>query len=132
VPAQTGIFTDVPVTGKEWMQPWVEKFYEDGITTGCFLEPLGFCPERNITRAEMAVFVLRTLYGKDYVPPAATGVFSDVPVAGKEWMQPWIEQFYLEGITTGCAAGLYCPERSVTRAELAVFLGRAFRLPQVP
>jgi uncharacterized repeat protein (TIGR02543 family) len=130
-PASTGIFADVPVAGKEWMQPWIEQFYRDGITTGCAQSPLQYCPERNVTRAEMAVFLLRALNGTSYVPPASTGIFSDVPVAGKEWMQPWIEQFYRDGFTTGCAQSplRYCPEQSTTRAEMAVFIDRVYNIP---
>ena len=126
--ASASLFADVPVTGKEWMQPWIEQFYYKGITTGCGSSPLIYCPENPTTRAEMAVFVLRAIHGASYQPPASTGVFSDVPVAGKEWMQPWIEEFYREGITTGCAQNplQYCPEQSVTRAEMATFIDRAF------
>jgi predicted metalloprotease len=65
------------------------------------------------------------------------GVFADLPVAGKEWMTPWIEQFYNEGITTGCGVApsgspLYCPESPVSRAEMAAFIDRAFKFPLVP
>jgi hypothetical protein len=129
-PAATGVFSDVPVAGKEWMQPWIEDFYAHGITSGCALAPLQYCPERNVTRAEMAVFVLRAIHTLPYTPPIPTGIFSDVPVAGKEWMQAWIEDFYGHGITSGCAVGplRYCPENNTTRAEMAVFIGRAFHL----
>ena len=51
-----------------------------------------------------------------------------MPVAGKEWMEPWVDEFYREGITTGCGGGNYCPENNVTRAEMAVFIGRAYHL----
>ena len=135
-PADVGIFADVPVTGKEWMQPWIEEFYGTGMTTGCASNPMRYCPERQVTRAEMAVFVLRAMHGADYQPPAVTvSSFSDVPVAGKEWMMPWMEQFYAEGLTTGCKQVptlQYCPEQSVTRAEMATFLDRAFGFPQMP
>jgi len=133
-PAQTGIFADVPVAGKEWMQPWVEQFYREGMTTGCGSNPPRYCPEAQTTRAEMSVFVLRSTHGPSYQPPAATGIFGDLPVAGKEWMQPWVEEYYHEGITTGCAASplRYCPENSVTRAEMAVFVSRAYSLTQLP
>src|SRR5690606_7265607 len=125
---ETSAFADVPIPGKEWMEPWVGQFYDAGLTTGCLPNPLSYCPEREVTRAEMAVFVLRALYGENHVPPAASGTFADVPVPGKEWMEPWIEQFYAEGITTGCAQNplQYCPERPVSRAWMAVFIRRAF------
>jgi predicted outer membrane repeat protein len=123
---QEHLFADVPVTGKEWMEPWIEAFYYAGITTGCAGSPLRFCPESTVTRAEMAVFLLRAMnLPGPYSPPAATHTFADVPVAGKEWMEAWIDQFYAEGVTTGCGGGNYCPENHVTRAEMAVFVLRA-------
>ncbi len=123
-------FTDVPVPGKEWMEPWIDQFFAEGITTGCGIDPIRFCPEQNVTRAEMAVFVLRAHQGSGWSPPAAADVFDDVPVPGKEWMEPWIIEFYNAGITTGCGLDplRYCPENNTTRAEMAVFIDRAYGL----
>ena len=45
------IFADVPVSGKEWMEPWIEAFYDAGVTTGCGVSPLRYCPENQVTRA---------------------------------------------------------------------------------
>ena len=39
-----------------------------------------FCPAQTVTRAQSAPFLLVTEEGAGYVPPAATGVFQDVPV----------------------------------------------------
>jgi hypothetical protein len=130
-PPASHFFADMPVAGKEWMEDWVDQFYRDGITGGCGFDPQIFCPERELTRAEMAVFILRGLHGAGYTPPAAGHFFADVPVTGKEWMEPWIDQFYREGITTGCGYSplIYCPEDHVTRAEMAVFIVRAFGFP---
>ncbi len=129
-PPATHTFYDVPVAGKEWMEPWIDEFYAEGITTGCGVSPLRYCPEQNVTRAEMAVFILRAIHTLPYTPPPGTGLFSDVPVAGKEWMQAWIEDFYSHGITTGCGVSplIYCPENNTTRAEMAVFIDRAYAL----
>ncbi len=128
---QGHLFADVPVTGKEWMEPWTEAFYYAGFTTGCGVSPLIYCPENNVTRAEMAVFLLRSKHGGGYTPPPATHVFSDMPVAGKEWMEPWVDEFYAEGMTTGCGTSplIFCPENYVTRAEMAVFILRAINTP---
>jgi hypothetical protein len=42
------------------MASWVEQLYRDGITSGCSNQsPLKYCPEREVTRAEIAVFLLR-------------------------------------------------------------------------
>jgi hypothetical protein len=81
-----------------------------------------------VTRAEMAIFLLRSKYGSGYSPPAATGtVFGDVPIS--HWAAAWIEQLYAEEITSGCGGGNYCPNSPVTRAEMAVLLVRTFDLP---
>ena len=69
------LFADVPVTGKEWMEPYVDAFHFAGITTGCGASPLIYCPENAVTRAAMAVFCLRAKHGSSYVPPAATHTF---------------------------------------------------------
>jgi hypothetical protein len=130
-PPASHYFSDMPVAGKEWMEDWVDEFYRDGITTGCGFSPLIFCPEAPVTRAEMAVFIERALHGTGYAPPPASHYFTDMPVAGKEWMEDWVDQFYRDGITTGCgyAPLIYCPEDHVTRAEMAVFIVRAFGFP---
>ncbi|PWB76779.1 MAG: hydrolase Nlp/P60, partial [Anaerolineales bacterium] len=58
-----------------------------------------FCPDTPVTRAQMAVFLLKSKHGVSYTPPAATGVFTDVPVG--YWADKWIEQLAAEGITGG-------------------------------
>jgi hypothetical protein len=129
-PAASHFFSDLPVAGKEWMEPWVDELYREGITGGCGSGPLIYCPETPTTRAAMAVFILRALYGSSYTPPAASHFFSDMPVAGKEWMEPWVDELYREGITSGCGTGplIYCPETSVKRQAMAAFIVRAFNL----
>jgi len=54
-------------------------------------------------------------------------IFADV--LSSYWAVSWIERLYNTGITTGCGGGNYCPEDSVTRAQMAVFLVRTFNLP---
>ena len=125
-PGATGIFDDCPVS--HWAADWVEQFYNDGITSGCSTNPLMYCPDNLVTRAQMAVFLLRSMYGNGYTPPSAEGIFDDIPVS--HWAADWIEQLYDEGITGGCSTNppLYCPNNSVTRAQMAVFIVRAFNL----
>jgi hypothetical protein len=75
----------------------------------------------------MAVFLIVAEHGTGYTPPASTGtVFTDVPI--DHWAGDFIEQLAAEGITGGCAPGLYCPTGIVTRAEMAVFLTATFGL----
>ncbi len=127
-PAGEQVFSDVPPD--HWAAGWIEAFYHAGITVGCDVDPLRYCPEAPVSRAEMAVFILRYKYGKAFQPPPGQGLFSDV--ADDHWAVDWIEQLFQEDITTGCANHplQYCPEQPVTRAEIAVFLTRALDLPQ--
>lgn len=96
-----------------------------GITRGCN-PPLvdHFCPATNVTRAEMAALLIAALRET----PATTygGYFPDVPAGS--WFTPYVEKLRDLGITTGNSDGTYGPDRSVTRAEMAVFLTRAFQL----
>ena len=119
---KTATFADVPLT--HWANSFIERLYMNGITTGCGTSPLIYCPEANVTRAEMAVFLLRGEHGAAYVPPAVgTGTgFTDVPTT--YWAAAWIKQLAAEGITTGCSATTYCPDSNVTRAQMAIFLLR--------
>jgi hypothetical protein len=130
-PAARHFFSDLPVAGKEWQESWVDQFYLEGITTGCGTSPLRYCPENPVTRAAMAVFILRALEGSSYSPPAASHFFADLPVAGKEWQEPWVDELYRRGITSGCGTGplIYCPETPVKRQAMAAFIVRAFNLP---
>jgi hypothetical protein len=116
-------FTDVPMS--YWAWDFIERLYAAGITQGCTLNPHQYCPESTVTRAEIAVFLERSIHGASYVPPAvgsSTG-FGDVP--STHWAAAWIRQLVADGITAGCGGGNYCPEAPVTRAQVAVFLLRS-------
>jgi hypothetical protein len=121
-------FADVPPG--YWAYAHIEQFYRLGVTTGCGTNAQGqllYCPDRGVTRAEMAAFIDRGL-GQARVMPA-TATFADVPTGHPQY--GYIEAFVVRGVTTGCGADargrrLYCPERGVTRAEMAVFIVRAF------
>src|SRR5215213_8074873 len=118
------IFADVMLG--HWAYDYINKLYQWGITSGCGTSPLIYCPTSPVTRAQMAVFLLRAKHGSDFVPPAASGnVFTDIPAG--YWAAAWIEQLAAEGITSGCSGGRYCPEQPVTRDQMAVFLLRAKR-----
>jgi ELWxxDGT repeat protein len=122
LPAEAG-FNDVPLD--HWAARWIEMLVEDGVTGGC--GDGNFCPDRPVTRAELAVFLVRSRFGPLPIPgPGPTPVFGDVPA--DYWARGWIEFLAQLGITGGCGNGNYCPERPVTRAELAVLLSRLFNL----
>ena len=115
------------VVAMEWWAPHVDRFSDLGVTTGCATEPLRYCPDRSVTRAEMATFFTRAFR----LPDAVTAGFTDT--AGNTHMDN-IDALAAEGITVGCASEplRYCPDRSVTRAEMATFLSRALGLIPLP
>lgn len=87
----------------------------------------GFCPDEPMDRKTMAVWIVRVLDGK--VPAAVTGSRFD-DVASTDWRAGYIERMADLGVTTGCGDGSrFCPDDTVTRAQMAVFLSRAFNLP---
>lgn len=117
---------DVPPTDP--LAGWIERLFAEGLTAGCGVNPARYCGGQSVTRGEMAVFLVRATRGASYEPPAAVGVFADVP-PGHPFAR-FIEQLATDGITGGCGASpaRYCPDQPVTRAEMAVFLVRAFDL----
>ncbi len=117
------VFGDV--SNSYWAAKWIEKLAADGITGGC--GGGNYCPDNVVTRAQMAIFLLKAKHGSGYTPPAATGDFADV--ATSYWAAAWIEQLAVEGITGGCGNGNYCPDSAVSRAQMAVFLVKTFNLP---
>ncbi len=55
--------------------------------------------------------------------------FTDVPTSDVSY--PFVENIFHNGITTGCAAGLYCPSSLLPRWQMAVFLSRTMLGPGV-
>jgi hypothetical protein len=86
------------------------------ITTGC--APSRFCPTANVTRGQMAAFLVRALE----LPPTTTDYFTDDETSTFE---NDINALRAAGVTTGCAPTLYCPTANVTREQMAGFLHRA-------
>jgi streptogramin lyase len=114
-------FTDV--SDSHWAFLYVQKLFEDEITTGC--GPSVYCPTTTVTRAQMATFIVRAVEGEpasDYC--GTTDPFTDVPYS--HWACRYIKRLFELDITTGCGGGNYCPSNNVTRAQMAAFLSRAF------
>ena len=130
-PPAEGLFEDV--TG-DWADYacWVEALKNDSITAGCRADPPLYCPADQITRAQMAVFLVaarcvKVGWNQDYCPPLYSAVpacppqaFDDVPCS--HWGERHIATIAELGITAGCGGGKFCPNSPVTKAQLAVFL----------
>ena len=108
----------------------VEELHAQGVFAGTLCED-GFCPSEPIDRKTMAVWVVRILDGEDPQPGASR--FSDVNSELPPFWRPFIERLADVGVTSGCGDGAnFCPDRNVTRAEMATFIARAFYLPGGP
>ncbi len=117
---QASTFIDVPPS--HMFFDYVETLVANGVTAGC--APNYYCPSSPVTRAQMAVFLLKSKYGASHVPPAATGtVFGDVPASA--FGAAWIEELASLGVTSGCGGGMYCPNSTVTRKQMSTFLLKA-------
>ncbi len=116
-------FSDVALT--YWASSYIERLYNASITGGCSTVPLNYCPDSTVTRAQMAIFLLKGIHGSSYAPPAVNGNTGFGDVAADYWAAAWIKQLAAEGITSGCGGGSYCPDSTVTRAQMAIFLLKA-------
>jgi hypothetical protein len=116
-------FADVPPSHPYSHE--IELLYAEGYTAGCATDPLRFCPDATMTRAESAVFLERGIHGAEAHPPLpAASPFADVEL--QDWFVEWATALWEEGYTAGCGIDplIYCPLRGHTRAEGAVFFLR--------
>jgi hypothetical protein len=129
-PATGTIFTDVPLANP--FAASIETLFFLGVTGGCSggppPAPTQFCPDAIVNRQQMAVFLLKTVEGSAYLPPAATGIFQDLPPANP--FAAWAEELYNRQITGGCVASplQYCPTNPTKRQQMAAFLVKTFGL----
>lgn len=103
----------------------INALAEAGITRGCNPpDNTLFCPERPVTRGEMAAFLVRA-YG--YVDDGGGDHFTD---DDGSVFQGDIDRLATAGVTKGCNPPdntRFCPSESVTREQMASFLARAMR-----
>ncbi len=102
----TPTFSDV--NPGHWAYKYIEYCVAQGIVNGYWD---GYHPDESVNRAQMAV---------------CTPTFPDVP--GDHWAYKYIEYCVAHDIVQGYPDGYYHPENVVTRAQMAVFVQRAFNL----
>ena len=87
-----------------------------------------FCPYDPIERWVMAVWLARAIGVGAAIEPAAASPFADV--SDDEWWAPYVTRLASLGVTRGCDTepARFCPRGTVTRAQMASFLSRAYRL----
>ena len=107
---------------------YIQWLVDQSITAGCGTDI--YCPDQSVTRAQMAVFIVKAVEGSTFVPPACTGVFNDVPCPGG-FAVDFIEYLASTGVTAGCGDGNYCPDANISNGQMAVFLVKAFNIPHL-
>ncbi len=118
------VFTDA--RSGEWFFDWTAQLYNDGYTSGCWDDPLQYCPLQENSVAEGCVFFLRMEKGPTHIPQDPVGVFTDVPADA--WYARWVEEAYSEGILLPCKTEpslQACPLDPLDRATAAYMMARA-------
>jgi hypothetical protein len=113
------MFIDVPPSA--YYFDAVNLMAAQHITSGC--APDYYCPLSQVTRAQMAVFIVRAVMGGDDFTCTAGPYFDDTPSTAFGFQ--CIQKFKDLLITTGCGTRLFCPASPVTRDQMAVFIIRA-------
>jgi hypothetical protein len=117
-------YLDVAATDP--FREFINTITRNGVTAGC--GGGNYCPDLNVTRAQMAIFLLISKNGAGYTPPPATGlIFLDVPA--NAFAAAFIEAIAAAQVTSGCGGNNYCPDFFIRRSEMAVFLLRMLEGP---
>jgi 5'-nucleotidase len=116
--------TDFTDTANSTFVNDIAKLSASGITKGCN-PPANdqFCPERSLTRGEMAAFFVRAL---GLTSTDGATAFTDT--TNSTFVND-IAKLSASGITRGCnppANDQFCPDREITRGEIAAFFNRAY------
>ncbi len=122
-PATTGSSRFADITSGQWWIRYTEQLTDRGITAGCATDPLRYCPDQPVSRAQMATFLARALN----LQPATAAGFADTV---GNFHTAGIDALAAAGIAAGCATDplRYCPGKAVTKAQMATFLARALGL----
>ncbi len=101
----------------------VNALAEAGIAFGC--TETAYCPDRELLRSEMAELLVRAF---GYTNPEGTDFFDDDE---GDPFEVSINKLKNQGVTKGCNPpenNAFCPQRSLSRAEMATFMVRALGL----
>ncbi|MGA3024933.1 MAG: carbohydrate binding domain-containing protein [Bryobacteraceae bacterium] len=128
IESNPAMFADVPSSATYFDA--ANLMFQAGVTTGCQQSSNPstrlYCPDDNVTRQEMAAFIVRAVTGT--TTPAiynTTPYFNDVPASNSFF--PHIQKMMELGITSGCSQSppLFCPTDTIPRWEMAMFMIRA-------
>ena len=109
-----------------WAADYISALDDLGVLEGTECGEAMLCPDAPLKRETMAVWLVRVLDGSDPEPVEGTRFFD---VDGSHRWAAHIERFAELGVTDGYGDGTYRPDVTVSRAQMAAFLARAFELP---
>ena len=105
-------------------ETYINKIAANEITLGCSYI-VRFCPNDVVTRAQMATLITRAL---KLPAPGNIRIFNDTTT---HTHRKHISTIIYADIAYGCDDdNNFCPDHPVTRAQMAAFLTRAFKLPR--
>ncbi len=119
-PSSTDTTRFADVDAEQWWAAHVERLAELEVTVGCAQDPLRFCPDAPVTRAQTASLLVRAFGLEAAEPHGFTDTEGSVHADN-------IDSLAAAGVTVGCASDppRYCPSDSTSRAQMASFLNRA-------
>ncbi len=119
-------FTDVPTT--HWAYKHIEYAVSQNVVQG--YTDGGYHPSATLDRGQMAVFVARAMVapGGDAAIPEPVTPPSFTDISSGYWAFKHVEYCAGNGVVNGFEDGLYHPEQTVTRDQMAVYVARAFDL----
>jgi hypothetical protein len=110
-------FTDIDGS---FAEARIQQLVALGITAGTTATT--YSPESPVTRAQMAVFLVR-LYEELGGPAIVTGPVAFTDIAGN-FAETRVVQLVALGVTAGTTPTMYGPDAAVTREQMAVFIVR--------
>ncbi len=119
-PEPVSVLRFADVEAGQWWAAHADRLADLGVTRGCGSEPLRYCPDEPVTRAQMASFLTRAFQ----LERALSAGFVDTDDSGHI---AHIDALAAAGITQGCSVDprQFCPDRPTSRAEMTIFLQRA-------
>ena len=104
----------------DWFAGYVMFAYENGLMSGTGTDPMRFSPNMPLTRGTLVTALYRHAGAPDV--SGFANPFSDVPEG--RWYAGAAVWAANNGIVQGLGGGIFAPERSITREEIAVIMFR--------
>jgi hypothetical protein len=121
-PSVAGEINFIDISDSHWANEYISAIACNGIAAG--YEDSTYRPDNNVTRDQMAVYIIRALEGDPFVDYCGdVDPFTDV--LSTHWACGHIKRLSRRGISTGFEDGSYKPASVVNRAQMAVYIIRA-------